>query len=213
MSRLPRSDSPCTIVFAVGSAIAWHIATPALAQEAPYPPSPVIQRITWDWDTLKQAAPGSDLWPITWASDGHLYAAWGDGGDFGGTNSDGRVSMGFARIGGPPEASVAANVNGGKRPENPTSFPDQGKTGGIVWSADVDRPQPIFTDPNGGIGSITYVAELQRYTAAGYHGGPDKLGIFDAPEPWGPWATVAYYEGWGNMGPEGHGLTYSFPSK
>ena len=24
-----------------------------------------------------------------------------------------------------------------------------------------------------------------------------KLGIFDAPEPWGPWTTVAYYENWG----------------
>jgi len=25
-----------------------------------------------------------------------------------------------------------------------------------------------------------------------------KLGIFDAPEPWGPWTTVAYYQNWGD---------------
>ncbi len=46
----------------------------------------------------------------TWGPDGHLYAAWGDGGGFGGTNSDARVSMGFARIEGPPESFLALNI-------------------------------------------------------------------------------------------------------
>src|SRR6516162_5671567 len=69
----------------------------------PYPPSRVIESITWHWETYRTAAPGSDLWPTTWGPDGHLYAAWGDGGGFGGTDSDGRVSMGFARIEGGPE--------------------------------------------------------------------------------------------------------------
>jgi hypothetical protein len=316
----------CRTILATGCAIARHLATPALPQDAPYLPSPVIESITWHWDTLKQAAPGSDLWPITWASDGHLYAAWGDGGGFGGTNCDGRVAMGLARIEGSPQAFVAANVNGGKDPEHPSSFPDKGKTGGIVcvdgtlyarlnmqdgewpdvnhgliwsrdlgatwetapwvfpkgdgrfrptgfvqfgqdygavpdhlagfvylhgdrqarrgntfmgrvprdrlsdrnayefiagfaahgapvWGPDVDQVQPIFRDADGGIGSVTYVPSLDRYIGAGYHGGPNQLGVFDAPEPWGPWTTVAYYEDWGNMGPEGHGLTCSFPQK
>jgi len=39
------------------------------------------------------------------------------------------------------------------------------------------------------------------------------LGIFDAPTPWGPWTTVAYYENWGGMGVEDQGLTCSFPAK
>jgi hypothetical protein len=100
---------------------------------APYPPSPVIREITWHWDTYRTAAIGSDLWPVTWGPDGHLYAAWGDGGGFGGSDSDGRVSMGFARIEKGPEDFRGCNVNGGKSPEHPASFPKKGKTGGILF--------------------------------------------------------------------------------
>lgn len=35
--------------------------------------------------------------------------------------------------------------------------------------------------------------------------------MFDGPQPWGPWTTVAYEEHWGRMGAEGTGLTCSFP--
>src|SRR5207248_548699 len=66
------------------------------AADAPYPRSPLIAGITWHWETLTTGAPGSDLWPVTWGPDDHLYAAWGDGGGFGGSDSDGRVAMGFA---------------------------------------------------------------------------------------------------------------------
>lgn len=101
--------------------------------EAPYPPSPIIRNITWHSETLTSAAPGSDLWPVTWGPDGHIYTSWGDGGGFGGTNSDGRVSMGFARIEGSPENYAAININGGKNAAHPASFPRQGKTGGVVF--------------------------------------------------------------------------------
>src|SRR4051812_14063033 len=99
---------------------------------APYPPSDLITNILWQWDTRKAAAPGSDLWPVTWAGDGNLYAAWGDGGGFGGTDTDGRVSMGFARIEGGPQDFRGFNVNGGKNPEHPASFPKKGKTDGLL---------------------------------------------------------------------------------
>ena len=84
-------------------------------QEAasPYPPSRVIERITWHWETYQNAAPGSDLWPVTWGIDDNLYAAWGDGGGFGGTDQKGRVALGFARIDGPPERFIGTNLNGG----------------------------------------------------------------------------------------------------
>ena len=65
---------------------AWRCAP--LVAEPPYPPSDVIQGMQWHWETHRTAAPGSDLWPVTWGPDGHLYTAWGDGGGFGGT-SDG----------------------------------------------------------------------------------------------------------------------------
>src|SRR5208283_3521530 len=99
----------------------------------PYPPSPVIRSITWHWETYRTAAPGSDLWPVTWADDDHLYTAWGDGGGFGGTDSDGRVSMGFARIEGMPESFHGTNINGGKNPQHPASFPKKGKTAGLAF--------------------------------------------------------------------------------
>src|SRR5207248_4431350 len=99
---------------------------------SPYPPSAFIEGIDWQWDTLRTAAPGSDLWPVTWARDGNLYAAWGDGGGFGGTDQDGRVAMGFARIEGPPERFAGFNVNGGKEPEHRASFPKHGKMGGLL---------------------------------------------------------------------------------
>src|SRR6266853_1666800 len=70
----------------------------APTQTAPYPPSTVVRDIHWHWDTYQTAADGSDLWPVTWGPDNNLYAAWGDGGGFGGTDTDARVSLGFARI-------------------------------------------------------------------------------------------------------------------
>ncbi len=304
------------------------------APQAPYPPSPVIESITWHWDTHTRAAPGSDLWPVTWAADDNIYAAWGDGGGFGGTNDDGRVAMGFARIEGSPDDYVGVNVNGGHDPENPTSFPGKrGKTGGIIsvegtlyaflnlqdgkwpgisegltWSEDlgatwsrapwvfpagtgnlkfvrflnfgrdyagapehlagfvyfygkkepapgeargdvylgrapVDRlkdrvsyefffgltlagepiwmpeitaAQPVFTDSGGngvGLGAVGFNPALGRYILTAYHGGPGMIGVFDAPEPWGPWTTVGYYDDWGRMTSGGEGLTCSFPAK
>lgn len=99
----------------------------------PYPHSQVIESIAWHWETLTNAAPGSDLWPVTWGPDDNLYAAWGDGGGFEGSNSDGRVAMGFARIEGTPEHWRGFNVNGGKNPEHPASFAKKGKTTGIAF--------------------------------------------------------------------------------
>src|SRR5580658_5979125 len=91
----------------------------AKAAEPPYPPSRDITGITWHWDTYQTSAIGSDLWPVTWGPDDNLYVAWGDGGGFGGTDSDGRVSLGFARIEVGPEHFQGSNVNGGKNPEQP----------------------------------------------------------------------------------------------
>jgi hypothetical protein len=143
---LQRFNALFTIAF-----VCAFLTPPALAQpHAPYPPSPVIRDIHWLWKTHQTAADGSDLWPVTWAADDHLYAAWGDGGGFGGSDSDGRVAMGFARIEGGPDGWRGINVNGGKNPEHPASFPKLGKTGallcvdGILYSMVnlQDRPWP-----------------------------------------------------------------------
>jgi hypothetical protein len=297
------------------------------AKTPPYAPSPVIESITWHWKTHRTAAPGSDLWPVTWGLDDNLYSAWGDGGGFGGTDQDGRVALGFARIEGPPERFVGVNVNGGKKPEHRASFPKHGKTGGVlcvsdrlyawlnmqdgkwpdvdqaliwsddnaatwkqsewrfpkgkgnfkpstflnfskgytgvpadvqgyvyfygqrqgqekemymgrapadklvdrrayeflagvdkqkpVWSSDPSKLTPIFADVagTGDLTSVVYAPALKRYLLTCFHKGPGQLGVFDGPQPWGPWTTVAYEEHWGDMGREGEGLTCSFPRK
>lgn len=49
----------------------------------PYPPSPVILDLTWaPASTIVHLARDSDNWPLTWADDGHLYTAYGDGTGF-----------------------------------------------------------------------------------------------------------------------------------
>src|SRR5689334_10622227 len=83
---------------------------------SPYAPSPIIAGIAFDIASLQRAAPGSDLWPIAWSDDGELYASWGDGGGFGGTDSDGRVAVGIGRITGSGERWAGFNILGGKNP-------------------------------------------------------------------------------------------------
>lgn len=75
------------------------------AAALPYPRSTFITEVSWDFSQMQsqRCAHGSDLWPCTWAGDGALYCAFGDGGGFDGdSDSVGRVSLGFARITGRP---------------------------------------------------------------------------------------------------------------
>jgi len=100
------------------------------AQKSPYPPSPVIKSIDFEWSSHIRLAPGSDNWPITWADDDKQYAIWGDGGGFGGTNSIGRSSIGVARIAGNWHDFTPQNVWGGYQSEN--AHHQIGKSYGIV---------------------------------------------------------------------------------
>jgi CubicO group peptidase (beta-lactamase class C family) len=81
---------------------------PALA--APYPPSPVIERLDWaPTNTIIRRAPGSDNWPLTWADDDALYTAYGDGNGFEPFTAQ-KLSMGFARITGGPLDAAGTNI-------------------------------------------------------------------------------------------------------
>jgi hypothetical protein len=95
-----------------------------------YPYSKCIVKTEFDWSSHIRLAPGSDNWPITWAADGNQYTAWGDGGGFGGTNRDGRVSLGIARIKGNVYRYSGHNIWGGKNSENDALF--FGKSYGII---------------------------------------------------------------------------------
>jgi len=259
---------------------------------------------------------------MTWADDGHQYTAFGDGGGFGGTNSDGRVSLGVARVEGPSPGYTGYNVWGGKDAEVTATF--GGKSYGIIsiggvlymwvapgsgaqnysqqtlsssgdhghtwtaagwsfsqldgvvmptfaqfgqdyagardqyvyiyairlkdssdlkvqkpgaidlfrvdkdhlmqqgayeffggldgqgnptWTSNLSARQPVFQDTTG-VGwnvSVSYNAGIGRYLLCTEHQASfqGNLGIFDAPEPWGPWTTVAYVSNW-----EGFGATF-----
>jgi len=72
------------------------------------------------------------------------------------------------------------------------------EVGQPFWESDMERRRPVFSDPNGvgwGIRAV-YNPGLHRYLLSMLHAlgdGDGSWGLFDAPEPWGPGTTVAYY--------------------
>jgi hypothetical protein len=85
------------------------------------------------------------------------------------------------------------------------------RAGRAVWTSSESESQAIFHDQNNvDYPDVIYVATLNRYlmTVGHYRSGDfsdasiGQFGIFDAPHPWGPWSTVAYYDDWGNYGPD-----------
>jgi serine/threonine-protein kinase len=77
-----------------------------------------------------------------------------------------------------------------------------------VWSADLRRAQAVFTEPELGSISVIYNPGLKRYIATGQRGmnkvGESDFGslaVYDAPNPWGPWTTVARYTQWSPFKP------------
>jgi hypothetical protein len=89
--------------------------------------------------------------------------------------------------------------------------------GAPKWSANLAEKQPVFTDP-GGVGwnlSVSFNAGLRRYLLATEHSETHagRFGLFDAPEPWGPWTTVAYEDRWGEGAVELSTFYWNFPTK
>ena len=84
---------------------------------------------------------------------------------------------------------------------------------GPVWSAERAKALPVFDDASGRtITHVVYNSGLKRYIASVQGRGVGETGLFDAPEPWGPWTTIAYYQNWGGFA--GHGsLGVDFPTK
>jgi hypothetical protein len=95
-------------------------------------------------------------------------------------------------------------------------FTGLGSGGEPAWSPDIERRQPVFADPQGvqRIG-LTYNAGLSRYLLVTAHKDGTEathtpaLGVFDAPEPWGPWTTVYYDDLWSS---EGWMIHHKFPT-
>ncbi|MFL6604102.1 MAG: hypothetical protein ACJ8R9_22620 [Steroidobacteraceae bacterium] len=121
--------------------ISGCVTSPTTRLPAPYPRSEIIRNARWDLSTVTElrSAFGSDLWPLAWAADGELYAAWGDGGGFEGNESSqkgGKASLGFARISGTPVAGRKSSYRGqnvwGTRPFAPNQATFGGKVGDLI---------------------------------------------------------------------------------
>jgi CubicO group peptidase (beta-lactamase class C family) len=84
-----------------------------------------------------------------------------------------------------------------------------------VWTQDIHRRGAVFTNTDKCYrSSVTHNVALKRYFWCQTLPGGDArfaggFGIYDAPEPWGPWTTVYFTENW-DVGP---GETQSFPTK
>jgi hypothetical protein len=70
-----------------------------------------------------------------------------------------------------------------------------------IWTKDIHEMRAVFINPGRCYrAGITYNPGLKRYLWCQTIYGEDDmrfkggLGIFDAPEPWGPWTTVYYTE-------------------
>jgi hypothetical protein len=86
--------------------------------DPPHPPSPVILDIEWaPRGQITYVADDSDNWPMTWADDGNLYTAYGDGWGFepyisgDGTHPRSlKLSLGFGKVVGDPDDFQGINI-------------------------------------------------------------------------------------------------------
>lgn len=88
------------------------------------------------------------------------------------------------------------------------------------WSGSESEATPVFVDAHVPQGvpiapKVVYNAALGRYMMTAFHGPlTGQIGVFEAPQPWGPWSTVVYYEDWGGFNETaGKGTGIAFPAK
>jgi hypothetical protein len=80
---------------------------------------------------------------------------------------------------------------------------DAGRT---VWTPDVTRRGAVFGYPaNCQRVDVVYDAGIRRYLMALGYDHDGGWGLFDAPEPWGPWTTVLHRQ-WDVAGTHGYRL-------
>jgi len=118
----------------------------------------------------------------------------------------------------PAERFVMARVPKGKIREQDAYefFKGLDSASQPIWTKDIHDRGAVFINPGRCYRSgISYNAGLKRYLwCQTLYGGDDMRfsggrGIFDGPQPWGPWTTAYYAENW-DVGP---GETSSFPTK
>lgn len=184
---------------------------------APYCHSPTIHHAVWDWQHGYHAAPGSDLWSVTWGKDGNVYSFFGDGGGFGGDDWRGRASFGVARISGKPPLGAAqeTNIYGGFAALYPSVV--SGKSASIIAVGSdfyaiggLYRREELGPSARGPVSGMPPHLEV-LYSRHNAHSWRDGAWLFcSAPpgsqsDPTGPFCPVGFVNfGRGNAGAPGH---------
>jgi hypothetical protein len=134
-------------------------ASPAAA-EPPYPASAHIREIRWSpVESIVRQAAGSDNFPVTWADDDAIYTTFGDGFGFD-PRIEKKLSLGFARISGPPHQFRAENV---RSPAEQLGEGRSGKKGwGILSASGVLYLWLGHADQKGGQSQLAWSADHGR---------------------------------------------------
>ena len=153
----------------------------AVAERAPYPPSPLIHGAAFGKE-IRRDAIDSDNWPLTWGDDDAQYTSYGDGFGFE-PHVEKKLGMGFARITGGPGDYRGANLRSdGERTGNGPQSP---KASGIlmvdgvlyIWVRNVGNSQIAWSRDRGktwqwgfkmdaGFGSPAFLNFGRNYTGA-----------------------------------------------
>ncbi len=123
------------------------------ALRPPYPPSPVIRKVTFaPAPSIVRKAVGSDIWPLTWADDDAQYTAYGDGWGFE-PRTEKKLSLGFARITGKPNDFEGTNIRSSSG-ERAGDGPSGAKASGLLmvdgilylWARNSGNAQLAWSD-------------------------------------------------------------------
>jgi hypothetical protein len=90
-------------------------------------------------------------------------------------------------------------------------------SGQPTWGGNAAQRVPVFVDPDG-VGwnvSASFNPGLGRYMLITEHDETFRgnIGIFDAPEPWGPWTTVLYASEFGSPDVDARSFFWNFSNK
>src|SRR5262249_8918637 len=107
----PKSADPTDVLALYHDGRARVLFEPLIeAVTTPYPPSPVITGLRWSpKESIVRSAQDSDIWATTWADDGSLYSAYGDGTGFAPKTPE-KLSLGLCRIEGGPDGFTGINI-------------------------------------------------------------------------------------------------------
>ena len=178
--------------------------------------------------TIIRQARGSDNWPLTWA-DWKFTTSFGCptflnfGRDYAGARDDYvyLYSPDSDSAYEPADRMILTRVPKHRLRERDACeyFVRLDTDGAPVWSKAIEQRGAVFGHPGRCYRSgVTYIAPIRRYLwvqilpESRHPQGPrfqGGLGVYDAPEPWGPWTTVFFTEDW-DVGP---GETASLPPK